>query len=977
MSAIWGAIDMQGKEIPVNIQNMMRQSFDKCVIDRYEEICSGNVYMGCGIQYFVPEAKGEQLPYTEDGIFYTADLVLDNREELCRRLGLSKEESNSMPDGKILYEVYKRFGKDCLNDLLGAYTFVWYDKEKNQIEIVLDAVGNRCLYYRLEGSTLYFSSLLEPLAKMSEDTALNDRWLVDFLAMDHLFMINETEETPLQNIFRIAPAQYVCIKGEQVEKEIYWKPFENYKEYEFASDEECKKQFCELWEQAVKDVMRTDGETSILLSGGLDSTSVAAIAAPYLKEQGKKLYSYTSVPMEGYQADNSGYYITDEREDVEKTVEFYGNIEPTFVDLDGKNPWELSSEELAVMEIPYKSVQNSLWLVDSMHKAYHKGSRLMLAGSYGNTSISFTVLTVYMNTLFHRKQYGKLKKELEAFSKNMGFSPKHAWKDIYRAEKKPFEATPYPFAHSYVKRDIAETLRTEKRLCRMDKAMFEESKDFTEYRQGMVHFLAMRQIGEAVTKHSLATGVIQRDPTKDKRIIEFCIHLPMEQFCKAGMDRRLVKVYLKDKLPPHVIRFQKQGKQSADIRYRLSLNWEAIRKEWIQYYETYEGSRYVDTAYARRQLIEEEDINEYSDFDLTRHMYTLFVLKYEGYMAKTYSKGSSVKYQTKTMPENEPLLSVIIPVYNAKEYLGRCVESVCGQTYKNLEILLIDDGSTDGGDKLCDKLAEGDCRITVIHKENGGVSDARNVGLEHAKGELLAFVDSDDWLDDGMYKTLYTLMWEQDADLACCNYRRIIGEQIVDNSDNRVHVYYGKEMLDAYVTGHEKGTLSSMMWNRVYRKEVFDELRFPMVKKYEDQVLSTQIFVKVKKGVVTNRSYYNYNIRTSSLTHETMMETDIAAFICANQMRNEIIDAQLSSQSIETNYFKYYHTLLMMYSKVVDDSTKANCGKMLKQELTRIKKEARIAIRDNADISFKKKIHMKVATYSPRVYVFLNKLSKK
>ena len=95
MSAIWGAIDMQGREIPVNIQNMMRQSFDKCVIDRYEEICSGNVYMGCGIQYFVPEAREEQLPYTEDGIFYTADVVLDNREELCKRLKLSKEESRN------------------------------------------------------------------------------------------------------------------------------------------------------------------------------------------------------------------------------------------------------------------------------------------------------------------------------------------------------------------------------------------------------------------------------------------------------------------------------------------------------------------------------------------------------------------------------------------------------------------------------------------------------------------------------------------------------------------------------------------------------------------------------------------------------------------------------------------------------------------------------------------------------------------
>lgn len=977
MSAIWGAIDMQGNEIPDSIQKMMRQAFDKCVIDRYEEICCGNVYMGCGIQYFVPEAKEEQLPFAVDGIFYTADVVLDNREELGSRLGLSKEESRNIPDGKLLYELYRRYGKDCLNDMLGAYTFVWYDRAANRIELVLDAVGNRCLYYRMEGSILYFSSLIEPLAKVSDRTKLNDRWLVDFLAMDHLFMVNETEETPLQDIFRIAPAQYICVQGQQVEKEIYWKPFENYKEYRFSSDEEYKEQFCSLWERAVKDVMRSEGDTSILLSGGLDSTAVAAIAAPCLKEQGKKLYSYTSVPMEGYQADNSGYYVTDEREDVEKTAAFYGNIETEFIDLDGKHAWELSGEELKVLEIPYKSVQNSLWLVDAMYKAYDKGSRLMLAGSYGNTSISFTVLDVYMNTLFHRKQYGKLKKELEAFSKNMGFSTRYAWKEVYRTGKKEFEPTPYPYAHSYVKRATAEAVGAEERIQNMDRDWLEKSKDFAKYRHAMVHFLAMRQIGEAVTKHSLATGVLQRDPTKDKRIIDFCIHLPVEQFCKEGMDRRLVKVYLKDQLPPHVIRFQKQGKQSADIRYRLSLNWDAVRQEWIRCYEEHEGSRYVDTMYAKRQLMEQTDINVYSDFDLTRHMYTLFVLQYEAYMAKAYPQCNQVAYQRKAKMEKEPLLSVIIPVYNVKEYVERCVESVCGQTYKNLEILLIDDGSTDGGGELCDKLAKKDSRITVIHKENEGVSVARNVGLSHAHGELLAFVDSDDWLDDMMYETLYTLMWENEADIACCNYRRVMGEQTADYSDDRVQVYYGKEMLDAYITGHENCCITPTVWNRLYKRELFDGLAFPLVKKYEDSIISVQLLARVEKGVLTNRSYYNYNMRTNSLSHESMNEEDIAAFIRAGQLQNQAIETQLSTQSIRSNYFKYYCILLTMYCKVSKDDTKAGCKKMLEKELSRIKKEARTAIWDKQEIGVRDKLHMEVGTYTLKGYRFLNKMSRK
>lgn len=977
MSAIWGAIDMQGKDIPANIQNKMRKAFDKCVIDRYEEIHSGNVYMGCGIQYFVPEAKAEQLPFSEDTIYYTADVVLDNREELCGRLGLSKEQSTNMPDGKILYEMYRRFGKGCLNDLLGAYTFVWYDKATNQIELVLDAVGNRCLYYRLVGSTLYFSSLMEPLADVAEETSLNDRWLVDFLAMDHLFMINETEETPLQDIFRIAPAQYICIKEEQIKKEQYWKPFENAGEYHFASDAEYKERFCCLWEQAVKDVMRTESDTSILLSGGLDSTAVAAIAAPYLKEQGKKLYSYTSVPMEGYPVDNSGYFITDEREDVEKTAQFYGNIETEYVDLDGKNPWELSGEEFKVLEIPYKSVQNSLWLVDSMHRAYAKGSRLILSGSYGNTTISFTDLNVYMNTLYGKKQFGKLKKELELFSKNMGFSTKYAWKDIYHTGRQKYEDSPYIYAHSYVNRQTAQAVGADERILKMDREVMENSKDFSKYRLNMVNFLALRQIGELVTKHSLATGVLLRDPTKDKRVIDFCIHLPVEQFCKEGVDRRLVKVYLKEKMPPHVIRFQKQGKQSADIQYRFSLNWEKTRNDWIQCYERYEGSRYVDTAYAKRQLIEEPDISGYSDFDLTRHMYTLFVLQYESYMARTYPKSNPVLYKIRRKPESEPLISVVIPVYNVKDYLERCVESVCGQTYKNLEILLIDDGSTDGSGELCDKLAQRDNRITVIHKENSGVSATRNIGLELATGELIAFVDSDDWLDATMYETLYTLMWEQNAEVACCNYRRVMGEEIADYSDNRVRVYYGTELLNTYITGHEKCFITPTVWNRLYRREVFEGLQFPLMKKYEDYMISVQIFSKIKKGVVTNRAYYNYYMRPTSLSHEVMNEEDVAAFIYASQMQNQVIEEQLCNKSRESNYFKYDCILLSMYCKAVENNTKDNCKKALKKELTRIRKEARNAIWNKQGIGTKDKLHMEMSTYTPNGYVLFNKLWKK
>lgn len=136
---------------------------------------------------------------------------------------------------------------------------------------------------------------------------------------------------------------------------------------------------------------------------------------------------------------------------------------------------------------------------------------------------------------------------------------------------------------------------------------------------------------------SLVTGVLERDPTRDKRVIEFCIHLPVEQFCKNGTDRRLIKVYLKDIMPPHVFHFHKRGKQSADLVYRMGTDWKKIREEWIQLYDKYESSRYVDTKRARKDLTDKENIEAYSAFDLTRHMYTLLLLQYEARINLTKS----------------------------------------------------------------------------------------------------------------------------------------------------------------------------------------------------------------------------------------------------------------------------------------------------------------------------------------------------
>ena len=269
MSAIWGIIDFDKRIITEDEGHRMRKSFDRCVIDRYEERCQDNVYMGCGIQYFTPEAKNETLPIIEDGVYFDADVVIDNREELMAKLSISDK---SITDGRLLYEMYKRYGKDSLNMMRGAYAFVYYDSKNGQADVAIDCTGERVVYYKRDGSRLYYSSLIEPLRDTETKSDINGEWLTDFLSMDHLYMVCETENTPVGNVFRIAPAQVVTFTKDSIDKETYWNPGKDIKVKNYKTDEEYKREFLDIFTDAVKCMIRSEDEISVMLSGGLDST---------------------------------------------------------------------------------------------------------------------------------------------------------------------------------------------------------------------------------------------------------------------------------------------------------------------------------------------------------------------------------------------------------------------------------------------------------------------------------------------------------------------------------------------------------------------------------------------------------------------------------------------------------------------------------------------------------------------------------
>lgn len=212
----------------------------------------------------------------------------------------------------------------------------------------------------------------------------------------------------------------------------------------------------------------------------------------------------------------------------------------------------------------------------------------------------------------------------------------------------------------------------------------------------------------------------------------------------------------------------------------------------------------------------------------------------------------------------ESLISVIVPIYKVERYLDKCINSIINQTYKNLEIILVDDGSPDKCSQMCDEWATKDSRIIVIHKDNGGLSDARNVGLDIASGEYISFVDSDDYIHPEMISILYDVIVKTEANIVQCDFRKVKDNEYVDANINsyEIFTFNTEQALESLI---KETPLKQVVWNKLYKKEIFNELRFEVGKVNEDDFFTYQAFAISNKVSYINKELYYYLLRESSI----------------------------------------------------------------------------------------------------------------
>ena len=282
---------------------------------------------------------------------------------------------------------------------------------------------------------------------------------------------------------------------------------------------------------------------------------------------------------------------------------------------------------------------------------------------------------------------------------------------------------------------------------------------------------------------------------------------------------------------------------------------------------------------------------------------------------------------------DEKLVSVIIPAYNIEDYIGRCLDSIISQTYKNLEIIVVDDGSRDHTGEILDNYAKKDRRIKVIHKENGGVSSARNKGIEAAEGDYIGFIDGDDLIESEMYKTLVDLLEEENADIAHCGYQMVFPDRVdYYHNTGKKKIQTTEEGLKDLLSGE---MIEPGLVNKLYKKELIKNCRLDeTVKINEDLLMNYQLFKLSQKSVYYDITPYSYMIRSSSATGaNSLIKKREDALRVLNQIKDDCINNNLLS----IIYKRYIYLLMAICRDDLKDRSYIEYQKAKKTVKKRIK----------------------------------------
>lgn len=236
----------------------------------------------------------------------------------------------------------------------------------------------------------------------------------------------------------------------------------------------------------------------------------------------------------------------------------------------------------------------------------------------------------------------------------------------------------------------------------------------------------------------------------------------------------------------------------------------------------------------------------------------------------------------------KPLISVIVPAYNVEKFIGKCIDSILRQSFKDFEVLLIDDGAKDSTPEICDACAKKDSRIKVYHKENGGLSDARNYGIDRMQGKYVTFIDSDDYVDSGYFEYLYGLITqEEDIQIAICGKKSVREDENASPDPETFHeIITGERAVQKMLCGHGSGHSA---WGKLYSADLWKTVRYPKGKIYEDYATTYRVMALVDKAAWGNAAMYFYVQHIESIMHQKCSRRSLSLVDIADEETEFIV----------------------------------------------------------------------------------------
>ena len=318
----------------------------------------------------------------------------------------------------------------------------------------------------------------------------------------------------------------------------------------------------------------------------------------------------------------------------------------------------------------------------------------------------------------------------------------------------------------------------------------------------------------------------------------------------------------------------------------------------------------------------------------------------------------------------DPIISIIVPIYNVDKYLSRCIDSILNQTFKKFELILVNDGSTDNSGVVCEEYANKDNRIKVIHKSNGGVSSARNSGLHAAKGEYIGFVDPDDYIDESMYGKLYGLCIENDSDIAICKFSREINGKIqASDETGKVLKFNNIEAMNELFKGN---LYRFSLCNKLFNKKCFNNISFPEGRIHEDLSTTYRLFANSKNSTYINYCGYIYVKRENSILTSKFNEKRLQAFIGWDEII-EFMDKnykKLMNQIIATFTYWCMDNISYILKQVDDVDKKKKYLNTIREYTTKYYSY----IKENSILSRRYKLKIRILNLNYELFIYSRKI---